>query len=61
MLDWRRLLKVMEKKPCQEEQTGRQFKNAKWVSGTWVVELAKWPTLDLGSGHDLRVMGLSPT
>ena len=28
--------------------------------GTWVAQLVKCPTLDFGSGHDLRVMRLSP-
>ena len=27
--------------------------------GTWVAQLVKHPTLDFGSGHDLRVMRLS--
>ena len=26
----------------------------------WVAQLVKCPTLDFSSGHDLRVMGLSP-
>ena len=25
-----------------------------------VAELVKWPTLNFSSGHDLRVLGLSP-
>ena len=28
--------------------------------GTWLAQSVKHPTLDFGSGHDLRVMGLSP-
>ena len=27
--------------------------------GAWVAQLVKCPTLDFGSGHDLRVMGSS--
>lgn len=27
---------------------------------TWVAQLLKLPTLDFGSGHDIRVMELSP-
>ena len=29
--------------------------------GTWVVLWVKLPTLNFGSGHDLRVVGSSPT
>ena len=32
---------------------------AQW--GTWVAQSVKHVTLDLGSGHDLRVMRSSPT
>ena len=28
--------------------------------GTWVAQLVKHPTLDLGSGHDLMVHGIKP-
>ena len=28
--------------------------------GAWVAQLVKHPTLDFGSGHDLRVVRLSP-
>ena len=28
--------------------------------GAWMVQLVEHPTLGLGSGHDPRVMGLSP-
>ena len=28
--------------------------------GTWVAQLVKCPTLDFGSGNDLRVLGSSP-
>ena len=28
--------------------------------GTWVAQLVKYQTLDFGSGHDLRVLRLSP-
>ena len=28
--------------------------------GTWVAQWVEHPTLDFGSGHDLRVMRLSP-
>ena len=28
--------------------------------GSWVAQLVKQPTIDFSSGHDLRVMGLSP-
>ena len=27
----------------------------------WVAQLVKWLTLDLGSGHDLKVLRSSPT
>ena len=30
------------------------------LRGTWVPQLAECPTLEFGSGHDPRVMGLSP-
>ena len=30
-------------------------------SGCWMAQLVKHSTLDFSSGHDLRVMGLSPT
>ena len=30
------------------------------MQGAWVAQLAEHLTLDLGSGHDLRVVGLSP-
>ena len=26
---------------------------------TWVAQLVKWQTLDFGSGHDLRALGLN--
>ena len=29
--------------------------------GPWVAQLVESPTFDLGSGHDLRVVVLSPT
>ena len=29
--------------------------------GTWVAQSVKPPTLDFSSGHDLRVVRLSPT
>ena len=28
--------------------------------GTWVAQVVEHPTLDFSSGHDLRVVGLSP-
>ena len=28
--------------------------------GAWVAHLVKWPTLDLGSGHDLMVCEIEP-
>ena len=28
--------------------------------GTWVVQPVKYPTIDFGLGHDLRVVRLSP-
>lgn len=31
------------------------------TQGTWVAQWVKWPTLDIGSGHDMGIMGLSPT
>ena len=31
------------------------------VGGAWVARSVKHPTLDFGSGHDLRIMGLNPT
>jgi len=31
------------------------------IRGTWVAQSFKHPTLDFGSGHDLRVMRSSPT
>ena len=31
------------------------------VRGTWVAGSVKYLTVDFGSGHDLRVMRLSPT
>ena len=31
------------------------------LRGTWVAQSVEYPTLDFGSGHDLRVVGLSPT
>lgn len=37
----RTLLKIMEKKPCQDKERGRQFKNAKWGWGTWLAESVK--------------------
>ena len=30
-------------------------------TGTWMAQSVKYPTLDFSSGHDLRVLGLSPT
>ena len=30
------------------------------LGGTWVVHLVRHPTLDFGSGHDLRVVRSSP-
>ena len=30
------------------------------LKGAWVAQLVKHPTLDFNSGHDLRVLGLSP-
>ena len=30
------------------------------LGGTWVVQLVKHPTLDIGSGHDLMVLGIKP-
>ena len=30
-----------------------------FFQGTWVVQSVKHPTLEFGSGHDLRVMGHS--
>ena len=30
------------------------------VRGAWVSQLVKWPTLDFGSGHDLRVHKFEP-
>ena len=30
------------------------------VSGTWVAQLVKCPTLDFGSGHDLMVCEIEP-
>lgn len=35
-------------------------KKKKWGGGTWVAQPVKRPTLDLGPGHDLRVVKLSP-
>ena len=32
----------------------------KGIKGAWVAQSTKCPTLDFGSGHDLRVIGLSP-
>ena len=29
--------------------------------GSWMAQLVEHPTLDFSSGHDIRVMGLSPT
>ena len=29
--------------------------------GTWMAHLVEHPTFDFSSGHDLRVVGLSPT
>ena len=37
---------------------GSLEKECSW--GTWVAQLVKGLTLDFGSGHDLRVMSLSP-
>ena len=31
------------------------------LGGTWVVQSVGHLTLDFGSGHDTRVVGLSPT
>ena len=37
------------------------FLKIEWISwGTWVAQLFKHPTLDFGSGHDLRIVGSSP-
>ena len=33
------------------------IKHQKWRGTTWVAQSVKWPILDFGSGHDLRVMG----
>ena len=30
------------------------------MQGVWVAQSVKCPTLDFSSGHDLRVVGLSP-
>jgi len=30
------------------------------MRGTWVAQSVKRPTLDFGSGHDLRILGSSP-
>ena len=38
----------------------KQSKSEK-LQGTWVAQVVKHPTLGLGSGHDLRVVRLSPT
>ena len=38
---------------------GRLVKNGRWV-GAWVAQSTKRPTLDFGSGHDLRVGRPSP-
>ena len=32
-----------------------------YVGGTWVAQLVERLTLGFNSGHDLRVLGLSPT
>ena len=37
----------------------QNFKNHNLV-GAWVAQLVEHLTLDFGSGHDLRVMRLSP-
>ena len=34
--------------------------NLSFSQGTWVVQLSKQPTLGFGSGHDFRVLRLSP-
>ena len=36
------------------------FQKSSNSRGTWVAQLVKHPTLDFGSGHDLRVLGSSP-
>ena len=30
------------------------------IQGTWVAQPVKYPTLDFGSGHNLRVLRLRP-
>ena len=39
----------------------KEHKELLSARGTWVVQLVECPTLDFGSGHDLRVMRLSST
>ena len=40
--------------------TGFSFKNISF-RGAWVAQSVESPTLEFGSGHDPRVVGLSPT
>ena len=46
-------------KGLQEPSEHRIKKKETW--GTWMAQSVEHPTLDFGSGHDLRVLGSSPT
>ena len=47
-----------QEKTIQRER--RQTGDSKTRRGTWVAQLVKHLTLEYGSGHDPRVVGLSP-
>jgi len=46
--------------PTPRTKIFKELKRAE-PRGAWVAQLVKCPTLDFSSGHDLRVVGSSPT
>jgi len=49
----------LSNKEIPGRETTTKSKMISW--STWVAQLVKRPTLDFGSGHDLRVVRSSPT
>ena len=50
---------------CKMKNSMCSFKNnfhikKEYSQGTWVAQSVGHPTLDLGSGHDLKVVGIKP-
>ena len=46
--------------PAGVLQIHKQAASKMYMEGTWVAQSVECMTLDLGSGHDLRVVGSSP-